>query len=189
MKGIDKLLVAILGGIVALIVVGLAVLFLIGTRSETVLSEDTPEGVVQRFVLALEKRDADAAYNYLSGAVKSRWSLDEFRSAVAMGPQMFGPSPSGERSSRAVLNKVTVSGDTANVLVTISTGAAGGPLTYDEYTRDELFTLRHEGGQWKIESFPEYEYLRSKEFRTAPPVVVVTPIPVTPTPTPQLARG
>lgn len=194
MKDVDKLLVAILGGIGALIIVGLAALFLLGGRSETVLPEDTPEGVVQRFVSALDKRDAETAYKYLSEGSKARWSYAEFQSAVIAGPQRFPPRSLGETSSRTILSKSTVRGDTAEVIVTISTVAGGGPFSYSEYTREEAIVLKREGGQWKIESFPEYEFLRPKEFRPPAPAVAVTPIPVTvtptvtPTPTPQPAK-
>ena len=61
----DRFLTGILIGIAVLIVVALTVFF---SRKDNLnyVADDTPEGVVQNYVVALHKRDFDKAYGYLA---------------------------------------------------------------------------------------------------------------------------
>ncbi len=61
----DRFLTGILLGIAALIVFALAVFF---TRQDTLAYVDqaTPQGVVQNYIVALQKRDYEKAYTYLA---------------------------------------------------------------------------------------------------------------------------
>ncbi len=64
MKSTDKVLIAIVAGIVLLIVVALVVTL---TRPEPIYqAEDTPEGVAHNYLLALQKEEYERAYGYLS---------------------------------------------------------------------------------------------------------------------------
>ena len=61
----DRFLIAILAGI-GLLVVAAFVLFFVRQSNLNYVSDDTPEGVVQNFVLALHKGDYEKAYAYLA---------------------------------------------------------------------------------------------------------------------------
>ncbi|TEU18573.1 MAG: hypothetical protein E3J21_05670 [Anaerolineales bacterium] len=68
MKSTDKFLIGIVVGIVLLVVAAFVVTL---TRPEpTYQAEDTPEGVAHNYLLALQKKDYQRAYGYLSPTLK-----------------------------------------------------------------------------------------------------------------------
>ena len=81
MKNTDKFLIGIIVGIVALVIAAFVVTL---TRPEpTYQAEDTPEGVVHNYLLALQKEDYERAYGVLSPALDGYpTSVDEFAEAV-----------------------------------------------------------------------------------------------------------
>ncbi|MEE8389746.1 MAG: hypothetical protein V3S14_02980 [Anaerolineae bacterium] len=81
MKNTDKFLIGIVVGIVALVIAAFVVTL---TRPEpTYQPEDTPEGVAHNYLLALQKKDYERAYGYLSPVLDGYpASVDEFAEAV-----------------------------------------------------------------------------------------------------------
>ena len=75
----DRFLTGILVGIGLLVVVALVVFF---TRknSQTYVPDDTPEGVVHNYVLAVLDKDYEKAYGYLA-ELKYKPTYEEFRRA------------------------------------------------------------------------------------------------------------
>ncbi|NTW11971.1 MAG: hypothetical protein HGA30_01525, partial [Anaerolineales bacterium] len=73
----DRFLTGILIGIGVLVVVALAVFF---TRqdTQTYMAEDTPEGVVHNYVLAVLDKDYEKAYGYLAD-LEYKPTYEEFR--------------------------------------------------------------------------------------------------------------
>src|SRR3990172_9629643 len=64
MKNSDRILFAIVAGVIVLVVVAFVVAF---TRPEpTYQSEDSPEGITHNYLLALQQKDYERAYRYLS---------------------------------------------------------------------------------------------------------------------------
>jgi hypothetical protein len=80
--GQDRSLFAIGFGIVALVIVAVIAVVLLGSREATSFSADTPEGVVQRHLAAVEDEDYEAAWGYLSADVQSDLSVEEYRRAA-----------------------------------------------------------------------------------------------------------
>ncbi|MGD8814458.1 MAG: hypothetical protein PVI78_08275 [Anaerolineales bacterium] len=64
MKGTNKVLIAIAVG--AILLVGIAIALMLFRPEPTYRSEDSPEGVAHNYLLALQKRDYQRAYSYLS---------------------------------------------------------------------------------------------------------------------------
>ena len=79
----DRFLTGILIGIAVLIVAALAVFF---TRKDNLayVSDSTPEGVVQNYVVALHKRDFEKAYTYVA-TLTNKPTFDQFRNAFLLG--------------------------------------------------------------------------------------------------------
>ena len=79
----DRFLTGILVGIGLLVVVALAVFF---TRkdSQTYMAEDTPEGVVHNYVLAVLNKDYEKAYGYLAD-LEYKPTYENFRRAFLNG--------------------------------------------------------------------------------------------------------
>ena len=75
----DRFLVGILVGIGVLVVVALALFFTRQDKQEYV-PDDTPEGVVRDYVLAIYKDDYEKAYAYLA-ETDNKPTYNEFRQA------------------------------------------------------------------------------------------------------------
>jgi hypothetical protein len=128
-------LILLLSVIAVLVIVALVVVF---TRGEAeLLDESTPEGVVQRYSMAVVDGDDDAAVEYLAASTR-----DECGTVDNNLPDDL----------RVTLTSTQLRDDSANVRVQLSRheGGAFG----SEYSYEEDFRLVRDGGDWLIESVP-----------------------------------
>lgn len=133
----DRVLLALAGVVVLLVVVALAVVF---TRGEPApLDESSPAGVVQRYSKAVIDGDTATAQSYLTAGAKSRCS----------GAYAGEPSP-----ARIVLISTTERADSATVRVSIVRSAQGGPFGPSEYETQDAFSLVKVNGKWMIDQPP-----------------------------------
>ena len=145
MKSSTRLLLAfgIAIGVLAIVAVVL-VLTLTGERAMTLLPEDTPEGTVQRFLLAVKNEDYLAADSYLSPTIDDKIAYDLRRNRVA---------GLGEGSGwKATLGKSIVRDDEATVDVTVAVFRPSGPFENSVRTHQVTFFLKKEGASWSITS-------------------------------------
>ncbi len=127
--------------VVALVVGGLVVA-LVTNRDVDLMPEDTPEGVLQRYLIALKDEEYEEAYGYLSREQRDRCTLSEF----------FSRAPRTRvRDSRVTLADTQTFGDTAIVRAEITTFEADVPFGSSEYSRDRNYSLRLEAGEWRLE--------------------------------------
>lgn len=142
----DRFLIGILTGIGALVVLALAVYFLRRGGLDYV-PEDTPQGVVQNYIVALQRRDYERAYRYL-GNIPNRPDLAGFRNAflsyldreVALTGIEIGEV------------SLSASGSSARVYLTILRGGRG---PFDQGFRENYTAeLAQEDGQWKLQNMP-----------------------------------
>ncbi|MBF8303882.1 MAG: hypothetical protein HW399_257 [Dehalococcoidia bacterium] len=155
----------IIGSIVAILIV-VSVIVAISTQNNLpILSEDTPEGTVQRYLQALERDDLTLAYSYLSVSAKERKTFQEFSRELGFGSKEV-------QQRQVTLEKSRVFGNTAEVQVTISEFRPSGPLTFQpsENSFQSNFSLQKQDGKWFISdaSWPVY-----------------FPVPIKPPPPPQ----
>lgn len=129
----------IAAAVVAVLVVAAVVVVLTGPRISD-LDPDSPEGVVQRFVQAMIDGDEDLASSLVA--------YDE-GDCTPMPPDAMN----GDESIRITLGDVRVSGDDADVDITI-TRSGGGPLDPYEWSDDLTFDLGRVDGAWLIERAP-----------------------------------
>ncbi|MFC2020549.1 hypothetical protein ACFLU1_01965 [Chloroflexota bacterium] len=111
---------------------------------ELLLPEDTPEGTVQRFLLAIRDGDYLAADNYLSPPVDEKTNYDLQR--------LTEIRPDGGAGWKATLGKSSVKDDEATVNVTIDVFRPGGPFENSVRTNQITFFLKKEADSWKITS-------------------------------------
>lgn len=64
--------------VVLVVVVLSVVLALVNRQGASLLAEDTPEGVVQRYLLAIEEDDSKRAYGYLSSELQEHCTYQYF---------------------------------------------------------------------------------------------------------------
>jgi hypothetical protein len=133
--GARRNLIILLAVIAILVIVSLVVVF---TRGEPeLLDESTPEGVVQRYAMAVVDGDDDQAADYLSDSARDQCGTVEGTLSDDL---------------RVTLVSTDQREDSADVRVQISrnTGGAFG----SEYSYEEDFRLVQEGDNWLIETVP-----------------------------------
>src|SRR3990172_7942266 len=93
MKNSDRILFAIVAGVIVLVVVAFVVAF---TRPEPAYqSEDSPEGITHNYLLALQQEDYERAYGYLSSELPHYpRDLDKFIADIETQQYRFQPDQS-----------------------------------------------------------------------------------------------
>ncbi len=124
----------------AIVLLALAVVGISALVSEPVtLDPDSPEGVVQSFVIAInEDRWADAR-SHLDRDLTERCEVADLSLAR------------GEDVSRVVIDDVSMSDGSAVVAVTITHTSTDNPLNPSSWDEDVVFVLATEDGGWVID--------------------------------------
>lgn len=142
----DRSLLVIGLGIAALVAVAVIAVVLLGSRDATSFSADTPEGVVQRHLAAVDDEDYETAWSYLSANVQSDLSVAEYR-RMARDYGYYG-----SQSRRVLFDRSEVDGDRARVWLTVEEYYGGGPFGGgDTYRSTREIALVREGGEWRID--------------------------------------
>ena len=142
----DRSLIAIGGGIAVLVVMAVIAVVLLGSREAPTFSADTPEGVVQRHLAAVEAQEYETAWGYFSSAVQSDLSADEYRRAT----RDYGYY--GGESRRVLFDRSEVDGERARVWLTVEEYYGGGPFGGgDTYRSTREVVLVREDGEWRID--------------------------------------
>ncbi len=141
----DRFLTGILVGIGVLIVAALVVFF---TRQNqpSYSGQDTPDGVVHDYVLAVLNKDYQKAYGYLAD-LDNKPTFAQFRQAFAVGK--MNPGDTGIK-----IGAVSTTGEDATVEVSM-VYAASDPFS-SGYSNVGTAQLIRQGGVWKISSMPTY---------------------------------
>lgn len=127
--------------VIALVVAGVVVALVTTRGGVDLFPEDSPEGVVQRYLIALDDEEYQRAYDYLSSDVQRRCSLDEFlRSA----------STTAAREHRMTLEDTRILDDSALVTARVTVFDPGVPFGRSEYSYDRTFQLKLEEGRWRL---------------------------------------
>ena len=145
MKSTDKFLIGIVAGIVLLIVIALVATL---TRPEPVYqAKDTPEGVAHNYLLALQKRDYERAYGYLSPVLMSYpASADEFAEHVLDNSRNFRL----DTDTALEIESTTVISSLAMVSVRESYFRAGDLFDSGQHIRVFEMKLQFVDSAWKI---------------------------------------
>jgi hypothetical protein len=156
----DRFLTGILIGIAALVVIALLVFFL-RQNSQSYISEDSPEGVVHNYVLAVLDNDYEKAYGYLAD-LENKPTYEQFRDAFLKG--MVNPN-----NSAVDIGQSDVNNDTASVEVALIYSPSDPFST--GYRDVQRAILVRQGGAWKLSSMPGYYFWDYNWY----PQVEVTP--------------
>ena len=131
--------------VVAALVVGSVTIALVTGRDVDLLPADSPEGVVQRYLLALKNEEYAEAYNYLTSDLRDRCSLAVF---VRRAPS------TRVRDTRLTLEETQKFGDNAFVRASITVvrpvSQLDFPLRPSEYTYERTYNLKREAGKWRM---------------------------------------
>lgn len=141
----DRFLTAILIGIATLVILALA-LFFVRQDRQVYKDENTPQGVVHNYILAVYKQDYEKAYTYLADD-QNKPTFEEFSNAFLLNfvlPQNQGVE----------VGAASISGDTASVQI-FSYYNPSDPFS-SGYRSMDLSRLVRQNGQWKIREMPHY---------------------------------
>ena len=140
----DRFLLGILIGIGVLVVVALALFFIRKDNTLTYGPEDTPEGVVHNYVVAIFQGNYEKAYGYLADK-KDKPTLEQFREA-------FLRNYINPEDNAVDIGETQISGSEAFVTVYIQYGS-NDPFSSGN-RNEERATLLKQNGKWKIEDMP-----------------------------------
>lgn len=132
--------------VAALVVAGVVVALVTTRGGVDLFPEDSPEGVVQRYLRALQDEEYRQAYDYLSGDLQRRCSLDEFVTSAFS---------TGTREHHMTLEDTQTLDDSALVTGRVTVFDPGVPFGPSEYSYDRTFHLKLEEGQWRL-TWPEW---------------------------------
>jgi hypothetical protein len=151
MKTSNRMLLIFAAIIALLAVVTLAIVLATGNKQPVLLPEGTPDGTVQRYLLAIDSGDYQTAYNYLS------FPPGDKTTTYDIWRQSFN-YPSTRPAYKANLVKTSITGDNAIVDVSIEVFRGGGGLFNNPSSSSLItFNLQLIGGAWKITN-PTYVY-------------------------------
>lgn len=139
----DRFLTGILLGIAVLVLLALAVFFI--RRDDLVyVDEATPQGVVQNYIVALQKQDYEKAYTYLAD-LENKPTYQQFRESF------FNNYVSPTGVGVEILQTET-SDDLATVGLSIIYNQRGLFESSSRYV--ETARLVRQAGAWKIKQMP-----------------------------------
>ena len=151
MKSSGRSLVIFAGAIGGLALVALILVLVTSNQPVKLFAEETPEGVVQRYLQALDRGDYQAAWTYLSPQPSGQtMTFEEWRRNFL--------SPATRAAYKATLGPVQITGDQATAEVIIDTfSQSDGLFNNPVYTNRITFFLTRSGASWKITD-PIYVY-------------------------------
>ena len=155
MKSAKRLLLGIGIAITAMAVI--AVILVFTQKNITLLPQDTPQGTVQRFLIAVQDKDYPEAYSYLQITEKDvKVSYDDW---VRFDIPMM--SSTSQPAWKATLGQTTISGNNASVEVFVDTFRpnGNGPFGSSTYTQLIMFQLTKAGNSWLINTRPPLYWL------------------------------
>ena len=141
----DRFLIAIVG-IIGLLAAAALILFFVRRSAQAYKPEDTPEGVVHNYVLALNLEDYEKAYGYLA-ASEIKPDLAEYQR------EMIEKKSQLQRTSIRILS-VQIDGDQAEVILSTTREEADPFEQPRSYDQKALLIFQDE--TWKITQMPYY---------------------------------
>ena len=141
----SRWLVGIAIAVLALVVLSVVIALVSRAREAAPLSEDTPEGVVQAYLLAIERDDGAASYNYLGSTLRQYCSYSGFRETT---------TPMESRDMRVTLDGTERVDGEVEVNVHVSHVSLGPPLGGGESVYQVRFYLQQEGALWRFSQPP-----------------------------------
>ncbi|MEW6405173.1 MAG: hypothetical protein AB1649_25545 [Chloroflexota bacterium] len=154
MKNSDKILIAIVAGVVLLVAVAFIVAL---TRPDPAYqAENTPEGVAHNYLLALQQEDYERAYGYLSPDIRHYpRNLDRFITDI----QNYGYNFSQDQDSVTLeIVSSRLDGNRATIEVKQTTFYQGDLFNSGEWSHTFTMNLKRNsaGGAWKIYASDSY---------------------------------
>lgn len=154
MKKTDKLLLGIVAGIILLVVVAFVVA--LNKPKPAYQSEDTPGGVAFNYLFALQQKDYERAYGYLSPSLAGYpRDVEKFTKDIHNHSWTFNSLT--DSSVTLEIDSDIITGEHADVNIRETRFYEGDLFNSSQYTNVFNMTLRqNEKGEWKIVDADDY---------------------------------
>ena len=156
--------------ILVILVVSLLVALLNRPREADLLPEGTPEGTVQRYLLAVEEDGGRNAYEYLSPSLQERCEFQRFRDSTRRIDRRVGGTA---EDLRVTLEGTQSINGTVEVQVRITQFRVSAPFDVNEYSHIQHFSLERLDGTWRFVE-PPWPMNRCPEAKEQPAAVPST---------------
>ncbi len=138
-----QLLIAVGASVLAIVVISIAVAVIAGDEQD--FPAGSPERAVQRYLRAVEDRDADAAIALYSDDLAARCDLDQLRGNLRRG---------SNTDFRATLLDTIARDDVTEVRVRLTEYYGDDPFNRGESRREQLFVLEQSADGWRFTEPP-----------------------------------
>jgi len=146
--GSDRSLLAIAGGIGAIVIAAIVLVVVAGGRPAASFPPGSPQAAMQDYLAAWEAEDYPAAYAFFSAEVKAGVPLEQYR-RVAEDQRQYGYPADASRS--VFIDRVSEKGDRADVHLTVEEFSSGGGLGANVYRSTRVIRMVREDGSWNID--------------------------------------
>jgi hypothetical protein len=144
----SRSIVLIGAGILALLLLVVAVVLVAGGRGPQRYPPGSPQGVVQGYLAAWDSRDTSAAYAFFSTRIRAAWSEADYRAATDEY-DTYGRPPDGS-ARRVFIDEVTNGSSRVTVRLTVEE-LIGEGLDTSVYRSSRTIALVREGADWRID--------------------------------------
>ena len=138
-----QLLIAVGASVLVIVVISVAVAVIAGDEQD--FPAGSAEGAVQRYLRAIDDRDAQTAVAFFSDDLTARCDMEPFRSSLRRG---------SNTDFRATLLDTTARGDTTEVRVRLTEYYGDGPFDRSESRYDQVFVLEQSAEGWRFTEPP-----------------------------------
>lgn len=142
----NRSLLLIAAGVVALIIITVAVVVLTGNERAQEYPADSPEGTLQRYLAAYADGDVEGAYAYFSTRVQERMDLDAYQRSI----DSYGDMEMADASRRVIFDRRTGGDERVQLHLTVEEFYGDG-LDGSTYRSPRQVRLVREGGEWRID--------------------------------------
>jgi hypothetical protein len=154
----DRFLIGILV-FIGLLVIAALTLFIVRNHAPVYGVEDSPQGVVRNYAVALQKGDYERAYSYLAN-MDTKPTFDAFTSEFTNKQLDFGNAALEVGQETRQMDNGT--------WVTVTIHYAGSGLLDNGWSNQDKVVLIKQHGTWKITYFPYPYFDNGLWFQTTP---------------------
>ena len=145
----NRSLLFIGGGILALVVLAVAIVLLAEARGPSSFEAGSPEEAMQRYLAAWEERDYEAAYGFFSEEIRADATLDQYESQA----RSYGEGNIGNGETATYIDDAVGEGDEVTLHLTVEQfygdgGLGGGG---NSFRTQRAIRMVREADGWKID--------------------------------------
>ena len=142
MKSSNRLLIIFGSAIGVLVIVAIILVLAMPVHQPALLPEDTPEGTLQRYFIALQNEDYAKAYSFITQPEDPKMTYDMWRGQYNR--------PTEQNAWKVTIGKAIIIGNDATVDVVIEVFRQQGPFSDPININRMSFSLRKAGAGWTI---------------------------------------